>query len=53
MNGFFDTVRVHMEKRAQYNRTVREIQSMPIDVAHDLGIYRGDAHQIAYNAVYG
>lgn len=36
-----------------YNRTVREISNMPNDVALDLGIYKGDAHAIAAQAVYG
>lgn len=42
-----------LKKRAMYRRTVREIQSMPLNVALDLGIYRGDAEEIAHRAVYG
>ena len=42
-----------IKKRRLYNQTVREISNMPADVAHDLGIYRGDAHAIAASAVYG
>ncbi|WP_425098200.1 hypothetical protein [Tropicibacter sp. S64] len=53
MNGFFDTLRIRMEKRAKYNRTLRELQSMPQDVAQDLGIYPADARRIAHEAVYG
>ncbi|MFZ7089828.1 hypothetical protein [Primorskyibacter sp. 2E233] len=53
MNNFFNTVRVRMEKRAQYNRTVHEIRNMPQDVAQDLGIFPGDARRIAHEAVYG
>ncbi|MFW2545163.1 hypothetical protein ACN2XU_21250 [Primorskyibacter sp. 2E107] len=53
MNSFFDSVRIRMEKRAKYNRTVRELRDMPKDVAFDLGIYPGDAHRIAHEAVYG
>ena len=40
-------------KRAAYYRTVAEIEAMSIDTALDLGIYRGDAHRIAHEAVYG
>lgn len=40
-------------RRAAYNRTVREIQSMPFDVAQDLGIFREDARELARKAVYG
>ncbi len=40
-------------KRAAYNRTVYEIENMPLSVAIDLDIYRPDARRIAYNAVYG
>ena len=42
-----------LNKRAAYNRTVREIKNMPLDVALDLGIYQGDAEKIAHRAVYG
>lgn len=47
------SLRTAAAKRAQYNRIVAEIQSMPLDVALDLDIYRGDAHRIASEAVYG
>jgi hypothetical protein len=39
-------------KRAAYNTIVHEISAMPLDVAIDLGIFREDAHKIAYEAVY-
>ncbi len=42
-----------IKKRRLYNQTVREISALPIDVALDLGIYRGDAHELASRAVYG
>ncbi len=42
-----------IKKRRLYNQTVREISTLPIDVALDLGIYRGDAHELASRAVYG
>lgn len=40
-------------KRAAYLRTVHELETMPLDVALDLDIYRGDARRIARAAVYG
>ena len=53
MTGFFNSFRERMEKRAKYNRTFKELRDMPQDVAEDLGIYPGDAHRIAREAVYG
>ncbi len=47
------SVRTAMQKRALYLRTKREIEKMPLDVALDLEIYRGDAGKIASHAVYG
>lgn len=38
---------------ARYVRTRDEIARMPLDVALDLGIFPGDAHHIAHEAVYG
>ncbi len=49
MNTLLNTI----SKRRLYNRTVREISSLPVDVALDLGIYKGDAHALAARAVYG
>ncbi len=42
-----------IEKRALYVRTRDEIAHMPLEVALDLNIYRGDAERIAHEAVYG
>lgn len=42
-----------VEKRSCYNRTVREIENMPLAVAQDLGIFHEDARKIARRAVYG
>lgn len=39
--------------QARYLRTRDEIARMPMDVALDLGIYPGDAEEIARKAVYG
>ncbi|WP_186826985.1 hypothetical protein [Shimia ponticola] len=49
MKSLFDAV----AKRRQYLRTVSEIESMPLDVALDLGLFREDARTIASKAVYG
>lgn len=40
-------------KRVAYHRTVSELQKLPIDIALDVDIYKGDARRIAYKAVYG
>jgi len=53
MSTFMTRIRSAAAKRAAYNRTVDEISRMPLDVALDLGIFREDAEQIAYKAVYG
>lgn len=51
--SFMNRVRTGYEKRRLYNRTVAEIQSLPRDVALDLGIFPEDARRIAREAVYG
>ena len=53
MAHLMSSLRDRLEKRAAYNRTVREIRRMPLDVALDLDIYPGDAEIIAERAVYG
>jgi hypothetical protein len=53
MSTFISDIRSAMQKRAAYRRTVAEIRSMPLDVALDLNIYRGDAEALARRAVYG
>jgi len=50
---FFDRIREANSKRRLYNQTVAEIESMPRDVAMDLGIFPEDARRIARQAVYG
>jgi uncharacterized protein YjiS (DUF1127 family) len=47
------SIRTRLEQRKVYNRTVTELQRMPLDVALDLDIDRSDAHRIAAKAVYG
>lgn len=46
-------IQTALRKRATYLRTKSELESMPLDVALDLDIYRGDAAKIARAAVYG
>jgi uncharacterized protein YjiS (DUF1127 family) len=53
MMTFISTLKSAAQKRAAYSRTVAELQSMPLDVALDLGIYQGDVRKIARKAVYG
>lgn len=53
MAHLMSSLRDRLQKWAAYNRTVREIRSMPLDVALDLNIYPGDAEKIAEHAVYG
>lgn len=53
MMALLADLRTRIEKRRAYNRTVQEIKSMPLDVALDLDLYRGDAEIIAARAVYG
>lgn len=53
MTSMYETLKTAARKRAAYNRTVREIESLPANVAHDLGIFPGDARSLARRAVYG
>jgi uncharacterized protein YjiS (DUF1127 family) len=53
MTSIMTRLRTAAAKRAAYNQTVREIASLPREVAWDLGIFREDAEQIAWKHVYG
>ncbi len=53
MTHLVTTLRTRLERRAAYLRTLRELRSMPLDVALDLDIDHGDAKRIAARAVYG
>lgn len=53
MTGLFNTLNTAARKRAAYNRTVAELQALPLDIALDLDIYQGDIEKIARRAVYG
>jgi uncharacterized protein YjiS (DUF1127 family) len=52
MMNIISTLKSAAQKRAAYSRTVAELQRLPLDVALDLGIHRGDARRIARMAVY-
>jgi hypothetical protein len=47
------TVRTAIEKRVAYTRLKYELQSMPVETAIDLGMFREDASKIAAQAIYG
>ncbi|MDW4497353.1 hypothetical protein R5H30_05115 [Sulfitobacter sp. D35] len=51
--ALIEKLRTAAHKRAVYNRTVRELSTMPLDTALDLGLYREDARANAHRAVYG
>jgi uncharacterized protein YjiS (DUF1127 family) len=53
MMTVINSLRDAARARAAYVRTRDEIARLPLDVALDLGIYRGDAARIAAEAVYG
>lgn len=53
MTNLLSSMKSAARKRAAYLRTKAEIEAMPLDVALDLNIYRGDADKIAWTAVYG
>ena len=47
------TIREALQKHAAYIRTRNEIRDMPLEIALDLNIYRGDADALARQAIYG
>ncbi len=53
MMNVIDMLKEAAKNYALYVKTRDEIANLPLDVALDLGIYRGDAHRIAHDAVYG
>lgn len=46
-------LRTSLQKRAEYNRIKAELNSMPLETAIDLGIFKEDAARIARETVYG
>lgn len=53
MFSVYEMLRESARTYARYRKTRDEIANMPLDVALDLNIYRGDADQLARSAVYG
>ncbi len=49
----FDRLIAAARDRARFRQTRNEIARMPLDVALDLGIYPGDADELACKAVWG
>ena len=47
------TVQSAIKKRVAYSRLKRELASMPLETAIDLGMFREDASKIAAKAIYG
>ncbi|MFA8440743.1 hypothetical protein [Yoonia sp.] len=48
-----NTVRTAVQKRVAYSRLKYELETMPVETAIDLGMFREDAGKIAAKAVYG
>ncbi len=48
-----NTVRTAVQKRVAYSRLKHELESMPVETAIDLGMFREDAGKIAAKAIYG
>ena len=46
-------VRSAIEKRVAYSRLKRELRTMPVETAIDLGMFREDADKVASKAIYG
>jgi hypothetical protein len=53
MTALLTTLQTRLKQRAAYARTKAELESMPLDVAIDLDIYKPDAGRMAAQAVYG
>lgn len=49
---FLTQIQNRLKQRAAYLRTKSALQSMPLDVAIDLDIYKPDAAKLARKAVY-
>ncbi len=47
------SLRRSAEQRAAYNRTVRELRSMPLETALDLDLDPTNVERLARQAVYG
>jgi len=52
MITLINRVKTALNYYARYTATRNEIARLPLDVALDLGLFRGDADQIARKAVW-
>ncbi len=52
MKTLIKRVKTAIANYATYIKTRNEIARLPLDVALDLGLFRGDADKIARNAVW-
>ena len=52
MKTFINRMKTALQDHARYVETRNEIARLPMDVALDLGIFRGDADKIARKAVW-
>ncbi len=52
MKTLFSRLQTALRNYARYIATRNEIARLPLDIALDLGIYRGDADKIARKAVW-
>lgn len=48
-----NTIRAAVQKRIAYAQLKHELQSMPLQTAIDLGLFREDAAKTASKAIYG
>jgi len=46
-------IRTTVAKRVAYSRIKHELETMPLETAIDLGMFREDAAKVASKAVYG
>ena len=53
MRNFFAKLQSRLNEQARFRQIRDEIAHMPLDVALDLDIYRGDADKIARKSVWG
>lgn len=53
MKNLINRLKTAAARRALFVATRNEIARMPLDIALDLGLYRGDADAIARKAIYG
>ncbi|WP_238547578.1 hypothetical protein [Meridianimarinicoccus roseus] len=53
MTAIITQIRTAARKRAEYNRTLAELQSMPLGTMIDFDLGPNDLPKLAHTAVYG